>query len=215
MKNKRYKVVLFDMDGTVLDSNPMIIESLNILYDKYRHGVRTPVEKMYYFSGPPIRDTLKDEFPEMDIEFMFQEFMRVSKELYPTHTFAYPHSKEVLIRLKEDGYKLGIVTNKRHDLTEYALKCIGFEGLFDYIIGFDDVKNGKPDPEGIEKSIKYFSASKQETIYVGDDKLDVYAANNAGIDCALAIWGPKELPKDLTPKFKINSYLELEDILYE
>ena len=65
MKNKKYEVVLFDLDGTVLDSDPMILKTMNILYDKYRDGVRTPKEKVYYFSGPPIRDTLRNEFPHL------------------------------------------------------------------------------------------------------------------------------------------------------
>ena len=63
MKNKKYSIVIFDMDGTVLNSDPMILEAMNILYDKYRDGVRTPKEKVVYFSGPPIRETLKTEFP--------------------------------------------------------------------------------------------------------------------------------------------------------
>ena len=215
MKTKRYSLVLFDMDGTVLDSDPMILESMNILYDKYRNGVRTPKEKVAYFSGPPIRDTLKNEFPHLDPEFIFNEFYKVSKSLYATHTFSYPHSKEVLLSLKEQGFKIGIVTNKLHALTEYALECIHFEGVFDYIVGFDDVVHGKPDKEGMEKAMAYYGVSKEKTIYIGDNKSDYDTANNSGVDCCLVNWGPRVLPSDIHPKYKINSYLELEDILYE
>ena len=215
MKKKRYQTLLFDMDGTVLNSDPMILESMNILYDKYRNGVRTPKEKVVYFSGPPIRETLKKEFPDLDQQFIFDEFHKVSRSLYATHTFPYEHSKEVLLKLKEDGFNLGIVTNKLHHLTEYALECIGLTGIFDLIIGFDDVKNGKPDKEGILKAIDYYGSSKEDTIYIGDNKSDFDTANNAGVDCALVNWGPRVLPKELTPKFKFNSYLELERIVYE
>ena len=58
---KKYKVMLFDMDGTLADTDPMIVETFNILYDKYKNGNRRPKEEIYYFSGPPIRDTLKKE----------------------------------------------------------------------------------------------------------------------------------------------------------
>ena len=203
------------MDGTVLNSDPMILESMNILYDKYRNGVRTPKEQVVYFSGPPIRETLKKEFPDLDQQFIFDEFHKVSKSLYATHTFSYPNSKEVLLSLKEQGFKLGIVTNKLHVLTEYALECIHLEGIFDYIVGFDDVSKGKPDKEGMEKASKHYGVSKEKTIYIGDNKSDFDTANNSGVDCCLVNWGPRVLPKEISPRFKINSYLELEDILYE
>ena len=215
MNKRKYDLVLFDIDGTSIDTDPMIVESMNILYDKYRHGVRTPKEKIYYFSGPPISETLKKEFPDMDQEFIYQEFKKTSKSLYPTHTYAYPHSKEVLLKLKKEGFLLGVVTNKLHQLTEFALECIDFTGIFDYIVGFDDVKNGKPDPEGIIKAMNHYGISKEKTIYIGDSVTDYEAACRAKIDCCLVNWGPRVLPKELTPKYKMNSYLELEDILYE
>ena len=203
------------MDGTVLNSDPMILESMNRLYDLYRGGVRTPEEQVYYFSGPPIRETLKKEFPNMDQKFIFDEFHKISKSLYATHTFPYPHSKEVLLSLKEKGFKLGVVTNKLHALTEYALSCIHLEGIFDYIVGFDDVTNGKPNPEGMVKAMNYFQTPKERTIYIGDNKSDLDTANNSEVDCCLVSWGPRLLPKDISPKYRIASYLELEDILYE
>ena len=203
------------MDGTVLNSDPMILEAMNVLYDKYRNGVRTPKEQVVYFSGPPIRETLKKEFPNLDQNFIFDEFHKESYKLYATHTFPYPHSKEVLLKLKKEGFKLGIVTNKLHKLTEYALECIGLNDIFEYIVGFDDVSKGKPDPEGMNKAMDFFKGNVHNTIYIGDNKSDFDSASNASIDCCLVNWGPRVLPKDLNPKYRINSYLELEDILYE
>ena len=215
MPNKRYSIVIFDMDGTVLNSDPMILKAMNILYDKYRNGVRTPESEVIYFSGPPIRETLKKEFPDMDQKFIFEEFHKESYKLYKTDTFAYPYSKEVLTKLKKDGFKLAIVTSKLHALTEYALECIDLVGIFDYIVGYDDVIKPKPDGEGILKVIDRYGGSKKDSIYIGDNVSDLNSASNAGIDCCLVNWGPRILPKEVNPKYKINSYLELEGILYE
>ena len=215
MKQKRYNVILFDMDGTVSNTDEMLLGALNILYDKYRDGNRTPKERAIYFSGPPIRETLKKEFPHMDQDFMFDEFHKESLKLYETHTFPYEHSKEVLLNLKEDGFNLGIVTNKLHKTTEYALKCIGLDNIFEFIIGSDDVNKTKPSGEGILKAIDYFGGNKVHSIYIGDNAIDLESANNAGIDCVLVNWGPRVLPKEVKPKYKMNSYLDLEDILYE
>ena len=213
-KNKKYDVILFDMDGTVADTDQMIIEAMHILYDKYRDGKRTPDEEIIYFSGPPIRETLKKEFPDLDQKFIFDEFHKESFKLYATHTFRYPDSKEVLIELKDKGYKLGVVTNKLHHLTEYCLKCIGLENIFEVIVGFDDVSKPKPHGEGILKAIKYFNSDIEHTIYIGDNKTDLDSANSAGVDCALVSWGPRKLPSDLKPTFKISSYLDLKEKIY-
>lgn len=215
MLQKKYKTVLFDMDGTVLNSDPMIVEAMNLLYDKYRNGVRTPESEIAYFSGPPIRETLKKEFPHMDNNFMFDEFHKESYKLYKTHTFAYEHSKEVLLKLKQDGFQLGVVTNKMHVLTEYALECIGLSNIFDVIIGYDDVSKGKPDKEGMLKAISFFNSRPEDTVYIGDNKSDYDSANNANVDCILVGWGPRVLPIDLKPKYIINSYLDLLEVLYE
>ena len=207
----KYTTLLFDLDGTVADTDRMIVETMNILYDLYREGRRTPVEEIYYFSGPPIYETLNKEFPGMDMEFMHAEFRRVSTELYPTTVTTYPGCKEVLLSLKKKGYKLGVVTNKIHSSTLFCLKLIGLEGIFDSLVCYDDVKNPKPNGEPILKSMEELGASDlSKVLYIGDNKLDLITANNAGVDCALVTWGPRVLDKSLTPKMFISSYEELE-----
>lgn len=206
---KQYKVMLFDMDGTLADTDPMLVETFNILYDRYKGGNRRPPEEIYYFSGPPIRETLTKEFPEYDLEFMFDVFHKISRKLYDTHIFPYPNERETLLKLKEKGVKLGIVTNKMHDLTLVALKIINLEDIFDVIVGYDDVKIGKPNEEGMLKAINYFGEKIEETLYVGDNVIDLESANNAGVDCCLVSWGPRVLPNNINPTFTIKSYEEL------
>lgn len=209
----KYKTLLFDMDGTVIDTDPLLKESFRILCDRHRNGVYIPDERIYYFSGPPIRKTLANEFQELDLDDIFKEFNVVSESLYPTHTFKYENSKEVLLKLKQEGYQLGIVTNKVHHLAEYALKCVGLDDIFNVIIGFEDVKNPKPNEEGILKAISLFNSDVDSTLYVGDNESDYLTAKNAGVDCALVYWGPRVLNPSLTPTLKINSYLDLKEKL--
>lgn len=212
---RKYDVILFDMDGTIANTDPMIVESFHILYDKYNSGVRKPDSEIYYFSGPPIRQTLKKEFPNLDQQMIYEEFHRVSRKLYDTHIYNFPHCREVLSELKKEGFKLGVVTNKMHDLSLVALEVLGLSDVFDYVVGFDDVKNGKPHQEGMLKAVKHFNSVQERTLYVGDNKIDLDTANNANVDCCLVHWGPRELPKDISPTFTIDSYLELKEHLYE
>ena len=215
MKQKKYDVILFDMDGTIANSDPMIVEAFHILYDKYKGGNRRPDSEVYYFSGPPIRETLKVEFPEYDQKFMFDEFHRISRKLYDTHILQYPHCKEVLNELKKEGFKLGVVTNKTHDLTLVALHILDLDDVFEVVVGSTDVSKCKPDKEGMIKAINFFNSSPDRAIYIGDNSSDLETANNAGVDCCLVHWGPRELPKDINPTFMIDSYLELKEKLYE
>ena len=207
----KYTVLLFDLDGTVADTDQMIVETMNILYDLYRGGRRTPVEEIYYFSGPPIYDTLNKEFPDQDMEFMHSEFRRVSVELYPSTVKPYPNCREVLLSLKKKGYKLGIVTNKIHSSTLLCLKLIALEGIFDSLVCYDDVSHPKPQGEPIWKAAKELGEDNlNKVLYIGDNKLDLETANNAGVDGALVTWGPRKLDPSLSPKMFISSYEDLE-----
>lgn len=210
---KQYKTLLFDMDGTVIDTDPLLKESFHILYDKYRNGVYTPEEKIWYFSGPPIKKTLANEFPDLDLDFIFKVFNKVSESLYPTHTFKYPDSKEVLLELKKAGYQLGIVTNKVKRLAIYALECVGLDNIFDVVIGYEDVKNPKPDAEGILKAISLFKSNQESTLYIGDNASDILSADNAKVDSCLVSWGPRVIDPNVKPTFKVNSYIDLKEKL--
>ena len=168
---RKYNVILFDLDGTVADTDEMIVQTMNILYDKYRDGKRTPREEVYYFSGPPIYETLDKEFPGCDLEFMHSEFRRVSIDLYPSTVTSYPDCKETLMKLKEMGYKLGVVTNKIHSSTLFCLKLIGLEGVFDSLV---DTVTGKYSGRQLEaishiESLDAYTLSESDrvTYYTG------------------------------------------------
>ena len=210
MKHK-YELILFDLDGTIADTDEMIVQTMNTLYDKYRNGHRTPREEVYYFSGPPITETLAKEFPNYDFDFMFSEFVKYSSENYPKYVTLYPRTKETLLKLKENGYKLGIITNKMHNPTLLCLKLLGLENIFDVLVCFDDVKHPKPERESIDIAMKKMSVSDfTKVLYIGDNKIDLDTANTAGVDGVLVSWGPRKLDPNLKPTFFISSYEELE-----
>lgn len=210
----KYQLALFDMDGTIADTDEVILSTMHDLYDLYRDGKRTPDEQIYYFSGPPITDTLKKEFPHMDQKLMINEFVRISKIYYHKVLHEYPSCRETLLELKKAGVKLGVVTNKA---TLYANKClelIRLDDVMDYLVGFDDVVKKKPDGEGIIKSMEHFNVKDlKNVLYVGDNVIDLDTANNAGVDCCLVCWGPRILPNNINPKYKIYKYEQLKEVV--
>ena len=213
MPNK-YDLVLLDMDGTIADTDEMIIQSMYELYDKYRDGRRTPVEEIYYFSGPPIRDTLKREFPDLDNDFIVDEFVKISWNNYDKYAKLFPHVKETVISLINRGIKVGVVTSKMRDSSVHCLKVINLDDVIDYFVAGDDVKNMKPHPEGLLLAMEHFSIKdKKKVLYIGDNRSDYETARNAGVDVALVTWGPRRIDKSLNPEYWIDDFNEVEDIV--
>ena len=210
----KYKVLLFDLDGTLCDTDEMIVQTMYAIYKDYKPiKVRTR-EELYYFSGPPIRDTLAREFPDYDGDEMYEVFKRVSKGFYPKCVKAYQDEVKVLTALKEKGYRLGVVTNKGLPLTIYSLELCGIDHLFDVIISADDVAIPKPDPTGIYKALEKLGIfNKEECLYLGDNDIDYETATNAGVDTLLVTWGPRKINVLDKANYLAKSYNDIGGIL--
>ena len=164
----KYRVILFDLDGTLCDTDEMIVQTMFAIYKDYKPRKERTREELYYFSGPPIRETLKNEFPDYDPDQMYDVFKKVSKEFYAPCVKAYKDEIEVLKELKEKGYILGVVTNKGLPLTIYSLEICHIETFFDVIISADDVPIPKPNPTGLLKAMESLNIkNKGDVLYVG------------------------------------------------
>ena len=210
----KYKVILFDLDGTLCDTDEMIVQTFFTLYKEYKPVKIRTREELYYFSGPPIRDTMAKEFPDYDPEEMYNVFKKVSKEFYAPCVKAYKDEIEVLKALKEAGYILGVVTNNGYPLTIYSLEICHIQEFFDVVITADDVKVGKPDPTGLLRAMEKLNIkNKADVLYVGDNDIDYFTANNAGVDAMLVSWGPREIKCLDKAKYEAKSYNDFKRIL--
>ena len=211
---KQYKVLLFDLDGTLCDTDEMLIQSFFALYKKYRPAKIRTREELIYFSGPPIKKTLMDEFPDVPFEQIYKAWQEVSREQYVPYVKAFDHEIETLKKLRETGYLLGVVTNKGAPLTKYSLEVAHIDGLFDVVISADDVNAPKPSPAGIFKALERLGIEdKSEVLYIGDNDIDYDTATNAGVDAMLVTWGPREIKRKFDAKYAVLSYDELGGIL--
>jgi HAD superfamily hydrolase (TIGR01509 family) len=142
---------------------------------------------------------------------MFNEFYKISQAMYDTTICGFPNARETILKLKKDGIRMGVVTNKVRGPAYRVLKLINLDDdIFDIVIGFDDVKNGKPSPEGINKALEVLGyTNKEKVLYIGDNPIDDLTAKNAGVDSCICYWGPRKMPNDLNPTYKIYSYPEL------
>lgn len=212
----KYDLILLDLDGTIADTDEMLVQTFYEMYDLYRGGKRSSREKIAYFSGPPIRGTLKQEFPDQDNDFMFNEFVRISWDYYPKVVKPFPHALEVFTKIRGTGVKLGLVTGKHRLQTILCLDVIGFTPIIDFVVACDDIKNPKPNPEGINTAVEHFGIKdKKKVLYIGDNLADYQAARNAKVDVAMVKWGPREIKEPIEPDYWINDFNELEDMINE
>ena len=210
----KYRLLLFDLDGTLANTDEMVVQSFYALYKEFKPRVVRTREELYYFSGPPIRETVKTEFPDYNPKEVHQAFSRISKDFYAPYVTEYKDEIEVLKALKEAGYLLGVVTNKGAPLTQYTLEICHIDGLFDVVISADDVSSPKPNPEGIYKAMEMVDIkNKGDVLYIGDNDIDYFSGSNAGVETMLVSWGPREIKCLDKAKYVASSYNEMRKIL--
>ena len=184
--NKKITTLLFDLDGTLIDTNELIIASFLHTLEHYYPNQYTR-EDVFEFIGPSLVET----FSKLDIE-RAEEMIEYYREHNHLHhdllVQEYEGVYETIQALKERGYKVGIVTTKMRKAVERGLIKGRLDSFFDVVVTFDDVKKTKPDPEPIELALKLIGSSADETIMVGDNSHDILAGKQAGTKTAGVAW---------------------------
>ena len=202
-----YKLFLFDFDGTLIDSDPMIEQVFKILYQKYKSQETISKAKLLTFSGPPIRETLAKEFPLVNQEDIFNEFLTLSNKYNATHVKPYPGVVEFLEYIKEKNISTALITSKGKKPTMQLLEILNLKHYLDFVVTSDDVKNCKPNPEGILLAMDYFKVlNKSDVIYIGDSEFDYLVSKNAGVDFGYVLYSPREIEKGAKINVKIKSF---------
>lgn len=204
-----YKLIIFDFDGTIMDTNDIIKESLNEASKKFRHCEITS-EEYELILGKPLGQQMLDlsssHYEEMT-EF-YRQYYRANQE---SRTEIFDGVLDLLETLKNKGIKCGILTNKGRNGLEKGLKQYHIEGYFEYYLSAQDVLNAKPDPEGIHKICDYYGVRETETLMVGDSAHDIEAGKNAGVGTCLVSWTILSLSKlkTLQPDYIVNHPSEI------
>lgn len=210
------KAVIFDFDGTLLDSDKMIVATFEELYKIYKPTLKPEYDHLLTFSGPPIKESLLKEFPNANQEEAFDNFQKISKINYVKYVKPFPYVIEMLQFLRQSNIKIALVTSKGREATNFALELTKLDGLFDFVICADEVKHVKPDPEGVLLALKHLDIkNKGDVIYIGDSIYDYLTAKKAGIKFGYVKFSPRKLPNECVPDFEITSFKGyLKDILH-
>lgn len=205
-----YKYIAFDLDGTLINSIPSIVESykqtINFFYGKVKEADDEIVAKI----GFPLVEFFKD-YPKEDNEKLVAKFSEVNDALQKDGVPFFDGVKPVLEKLKQQGHKLYIVSSKRKDALWRWVEIMQVSDLFDIILGKHDTQKHKPDAEPLLKCMELANCKPSEILYVGDSAQDVLCAKNAGCKVAVCDWTnmDKTKLKKLAPDFWL---LNMEDI---
>lgn len=204
--------ILFDLDGTLIDTNELIIASFLHTFEHYKLPITR--EETLAFIGPSLKDTF-DRVDPAKSEEMIQVYRDHNLHHHDSYVAAYPHVVETLKRLKEENIKLGIVTTKMRTGVNMGLKLVGLAELFDTIITLDDVTHEKPHPEPVIKAMKNLDADAASTLMVGDNFHDIEAGQNAGVQTAGVAWSikGKETLAKLNPTYMLEDIRDLYSLL--
>ncbi|MCF0109877.1 MAG: HAD family hydrolase [Erysipelotrichaceae bacterium] len=184
-------VILFDLDGTLLDTAPVILETYRRLFMKYRNEEEFDEQKQLSVLGPPLRKMFAIFFPEQDVEELVKEYQAINLPLHHDYVKLIPNADVMLHALKDKGYKMGIVSTKATDSVIYGLDVFGLTECFDIILGNDRIERQKPDPQGILKAIEILGGTAERCIYIGDTVTDVEAGRNAGVYTVGFVYDPR------------------------
>lgn len=201
---EKITTILFDLDGTLINTNDLIIATFLHTLGKY-YPNQYKRDDILPFIGPSLKETFTGIDPDR-VEEMILEYRTFNLENHDLLVKEYKGVLETVQTLKEKGYKLGIVTTKMYDSVLRGIRFANLEPFFDCIIALDHVTKEKPDPEPIFKALEKLDSKPEEAIMVGDNYHDILAGKNAGTLTAGVGWTIKG--RDFLAKFEPDYMLE-------
>lgn len=189
------KTIIFDLDGTLLYSLEDLKDSVNFVMKK--HGFREyTIDEVREAIGNGVRLLMERILPKDIDKNLFEECLSEFKQNYSKNMYnktkPYDGVLDMLKALREDGYKIAVLSNK-FDSAVKELSSKYFGELVDLAVGQKEGVKEKPSPLGIQEIAKELDTDVETCIMVGDSEVDIQTANNAGIDCISVTWGYKNI----------------------
>lgn len=181
------QTLLFDLDGTIVNTNELIIAS-------FLHTIEGEAAEQYTREhivsnfGQPLVDQLKLYSGKEDVEYLVNKYREFNIGKHDELVMEFPYVSEVLEELHGHGIRLGVVTSKIRHTTMMGLRRFGLDRWLEVIVTVDEVTQPKPHPEGIRKAMAALEADPSTTLMVGDSQYDILAAKNAGVHSAGVSW---------------------------
>lgn len=186
----RYSTVLFDLDGTLLDSTRLILDSFHHTFAA--HGLAAQSDETFLAGvGTPLRIEFAKHCNDAgEIEAMIGTYREYNFLHHDRMVSAFPGSIACVRALVEAKVRLGIVTSKGRHGTKMGLESLSLTDMFTVVVCSEDVTRHKPDPEPVRHALGHLGAKPEETIFIGDSVHDMRAGRGALVSTGAALWGP-------------------------
>ncbi|MGN1206093.1 MAG: HAD family hydrolase [Eubacterium sp.] len=215
----RYQTIIFDLDGTLLNTLEDLRDSVNVIMERF--GWKThSLEEIRRFVGNGIGKLMERATPEgkgnPHFEQAFEEFRAYYTDHCQIKTRAYDGVVELMNELKENGAKLAIVSNK-NDVAVKELNEIYFSGCVSVAIGEMEGRQRKPAPDEVYAALDELGSTKEDAVYIGDSEVDYETAQASGLPCVLVSWGfrDKELLESFDAEKVVDNVKDLREFLFD
>ncbi len=192
---KKYTTVIFDMDGTLLNTLDDLKASVNYALEKFDMPQRS-MDEIRNFVGNGVLRLMELAVPNGMQNSQFEQAFEVFKEHYSQHcndtTRPYDGVLELIKDLSEKGYKMAIVSNKYYDAV-VELNNLYFGDYIDVAIGEKEGIRKKPAPDTVQVALSMLDSTQEESVYIGDSEVDIQTAKNSGLDCISVLWGFRDI----------------------
>jgi pyrophosphatase PpaX len=207
------KAVLFDLDGTLIDTNELIIKCFKYVYEKYLN-LEVSTEDICKHFGEPLLNTFQ-RYDEKNAAKLTEYYKEYNLEIHDEMARGFEGARETLLSLKQKGIKVGVVTSKRKEMTNRGLKLIDLYDIVDVTITPEDTIKHKPGPEPILKACERLKISPDEVLYVGDTSFDIKCSKSAGALSCLVKYTRLPLPElmELKPNYAIDRLFDIIEIV--
>ncbi len=188
----KISTVLFDLDGTLIDTAPDMALALDILCDEENHNCLPFDEVRPHVSNGSIalvKLAFGDQLEEQLLERLKSRYLEIYQNNLAVKSQLFEEMNELLLHLEENNIKWGVVTNNPGWLTEPLMEALGLSKRAACIVSSDSTKNRKPHPEPMFYACKLSHSQPEECVYVGDARRDIEAGKNAGMRTIIAQYG--------------------------
>lgn len=212
------KLAIFDLDGTLIDSLPDIVENINVMLKKFGHEQRT-YDEIRRFIGNGARKLVEESIGESlnsdDFEKRLEYYNKIYTESGSPNTRLYDGIEQTLLELKKRGYLLAVLTNKPQSTTDTVIKNYFSFIEFDRVVGQRNGVKCKPDKAATLNILAELDVSINDCVFIGDGETDFLTAKNCKIPCISVLWGYRDLVdlESVGANLFINCPKQLLDLL--
>ncbi len=210
-------LIIFDLDGTLVDSKRDLAQSVNATRKRFGlPSIENDLVYSYVGNGAPvlIRKALGPDYGDAEIQKALEYFLGYYREHMLDDTTLYPGVRESLDRLRDEGVRLSVLTNKPVHFSREILAGLGVSGHFFRVYGGNSFEQKKPDPIGVYALLSESGVPREKAMIVGDSAVDVLTARNAGLAvCGVTYGFQPETLREQPPDFTVDRMEQLADML--